>query len=313
MVYQLSIGDAPDALEKNQQVRAHDGVGVLRTEPSGSDDPFGCKVSVGSSGDVIETVVQSGAVRMRVNGNLERVDVAEQTVVHDSAADQDLPRKDVVCIGSDGTPFALAGEPASWPTAEVDDGAGGTETITLQYEEAGVPAPPATEDRDVAVVGVVSIDAYSSSSANLTTDHIQDRRIPATEEGQTDGDETQSIPISAIENGGTRAVPIICEAGRTINLYKWGCAYVDDASLGQPVETLPADVNIELVDPSGTIIAEAITDAEYQTGSPIVSEDTSGKGNADGVCVYRLRLHNGSGADIDPPSGLMAYFNYEVV
>lgn len=313
MVYQLSIGDAADALAENQQVRAHDGAGVLRTEPSGSGDPFGCKVSPGSSGDAIETVVQSGAVRMRVNGSLERVDVAEQTVIHDSAADQDLPRKDTICIGPDGTPFALTGEPAAWPTAEVDDGSGGTNTITLKYERAGVPAPPDTEGRDVVVVGVVSINAFTNSSAGLNTDHVQDRRIPAAQEGKTDGDETQSIPISAIENGGTRSVPVICEAGRTINLYKWGCAYVDDASLGQPVETLPADVNIELVDPAGTIIAEAITDSEFQTGSPIVSEDTSGKGNAAGVCVYRLRIHNGSGEDISPPSGLMAYFNYEVV
>ena len=313
MVYQLSIGDAPDALAENQQVRAHDGVGVLRTEPSGSGDLFGCKVSVGSSGDTIETVVSSGAVRMRINGNLERVDVPEQTVIHDAAWDQDRPRKDTVCIGSDGTPFALAGEPASWPTAEVDDGEGGTETITLKYDKAGVPAPPSTEGMDVVVVGVVSIDAYSNSSADLSSDHVQDRRIPAPEEGETDGDETQSIPISAIESGGTRAVPIICESGRTINLYKWGIGYVDDASLGQPVESLPSDVNIELVDPSGTIIAEAITDAKFQTGSPITSEDTSGKGDADGVCVYRLRVHNGSGEDISPPSGLMAYFNYEVV
>ena len=313
MVYQLSIGDAPDALAENQQVRAHDGVGVLRTEPSGSGDPFGCKVRVGSSGDVIETVVGSGAVRMRINGNLERVDVPEQTVIHDTASDQDLPRKDTVCIGPDGTPFALAGDPSAWPTAEVEGGPGTTKTITLKYSKAGVPAPPSTAGMDVAVVGVVSIDSYSNSSSDLTADHVQDRRIPATEEGKTDGDETQSIPISAIENGGTRAVPIICEAGRTINLYKWGCAYVDDASLGQPIETLPSNVNIELVDPSGTIIAEAITDSEFQTGSPIVSEDTSGKGNAAGVCVYRLRLHNGSGEDISPPAGLMAYFNYEVV
>ena len=313
MVFQLSIGDAPDALAENQQVRAHDGVGVLRTEPSGSGDPFGCRVSVGSSGDTIETVVRSGAVRMRINGTLERVDVAEQTVIHDTASNQDLPRKDTICIGPDGTPFALTGEPSAWPTAEVDDGAGGTETVELKYSRAGVPAPPDTEDMEVVVVGVVSIDAFSNSSADLTTDHVQDRRIPATEEGETDGDETQSIPISALENGGTRAVPIICNAGRTINLYKWGAAYVDDASLGQPVESLPTDVNIELVDPSGTIIAEAITDSEFQTGSPIVSEDTSGKGNAAGVCVYRLRIHNGSGTDITPPSGLMAYFNYEVV
>ena len=313
MVYQLSIGDAPDALAENQQVRAHDGVGVLRTEPSGSGDLLGCQLSVGSSGDVIETIVSSGAVRMRINGTLERVDVAEQTVIHDPASDQEHPRKDTVCIGPDGEPFALAGDPASWPTAEVDDGSGGTETITLKYDKAGVPAPPSTEDRDVVVIGVVSIDAYTSSSADLSSDHVQDRRIPAAEEGETAGDETQSIPISAIENGGTRAVPIICEAGQTINLYKWGAGYVDDASLGQPVESLPSDVNIELVDPSGTIIEEAITDASFQTGSPIVSEDTSGKGDADGVCVYRLRIHNGSGSDIDPPSGLMAYFNYEVV
>lgn len=311
MVFQLSIGDAQDALEVNQQIRAHDGYGVLRTEPSGSTDPFGCKLSAGSSGDVIETVVQSGAVRMRVNGTLERVDVPEQTVIHDTAANQDQPRKDTVCIGPDGTPFALTGTPAQWPTAEVDDGSGGTDTVTLRYEQAGVPAPPATEDDNVVVVGVVSIDQYSSSSGNLTNDHVQDRRIPAPQEGKTAGDETQSIPISAIESGGTRSVPIICSAGQTINIYKWGAAYVDDASIAQPIETLPADINIELVDPSGTIVA--ITDTEFQTGSPAVTEDTSGKGNAAGVAVYRLRIHNGSIEDINPPSGLMAYFNYEVV
>ena len=310
-MYQLSIGDAPDALAENQQVRAHDGVGVLRTEPSGSGDPLGCRVSVGSSGDVIETVVSSGAVRMRINGSLERVDVAEQTVIHDTAANQDLPRKDTVCIGPDGVPFALAGEPGEWPTAEVDDGAGGLRTITLQYDKAGTPAPPTTEDMEVVVVGVVSIDAYSNSSADLTTDHVQDRRIPAAQEGKTDGDETQSIPLSSIEAGGTRSVPVICAAGQTINIYKWGIGYVDDASLSMPVESPPADINVELVDPSGTIVG--ITDAQYQTGTPAVTEDTSGKGNADGVCVYRLRVHNGSTTDVDPPGGLMAYFNYEVI
>ena len=310
-MYQLSIGDAPDALGENQQVRAHDGVGVLRTEPSGAGDPLGCEVRIGSSGDTIETVVSSGAVRMRINGDLERVDVAAQTVVHDSAANQDLPRKDAVCIGPDGTPFALEGTPAAWPTTEVDDGAGGTETITLQYDKAGIPAPPDTGGREVVVVGVVSIDPYSNSSADLTADHIQDRRIPAAQEGRTAGDETQSIPLSAIEAGGTRAVPVICSAGQTINVYKWGIGYVDDASLAMPTEDPPVDMNVELVDPSGTIVG--ISDAQFQTGTPIVSEDTSGKGNAAGVAVYRLRLHNGGTTDIDPPSGLMAYFNYEVV
>lgn len=308
MVYQLSVGDAADALEKNQQVRAHDGAGVLRTEPSGSTDPHGCKVTVGASGSAIETVVQSGAVRMRINGELQRVDVAEQTVIHDSAADQDLPRKDTVCIGPDGVPFALAGKPAEWPTADV---AGGSRTVTLKYEQAGVPAPPDTEGRDVVVVGVVSIDEFSSSSADLTTDHIQDRRIPAAQEGKTDGDETQSIPLSSIEAGGTRSVPIICNAGQTINIYKWGIGYVDDAGLSMPTETPPADINVELVDPSGTIVA--ISGAEFQTGTPLATEDTSGKGNLAGVAVYRLRLHNGGTTDINPPSGLMAYFNYEVV
>ncbi|MFC6766021.1 hypothetical protein [Natrinema soli] len=291
-MFNAQVGDAWDALYRNQLARATAGYGVIDLPANAGPQEGPCAVSPASGGDGVECA--PGEVR--IDGT--RVTISSDVATIDPVADSAHRRRDVVYATSAGDIDVLKGDPGE----PYEDQNGNP----LEREQAPVPQPHATH---TLTAGVVLAVVWRIPGASISVDDIEDRRLPEINPAGLSVDErTETLPLSSLADGDVRSLPIIVGAGATIDVLEWGMTHVDDArSGGTGGSAPPANVSVELVGPDGAVIQAA--NQLRQTGNPVLSTTAGGTGNA----VYQLRISNQSGTDILAPEGVGAYCKFEVL
>lgn len=148
----VEIGEGSSSIVPllNNVVRLGEGYGVLN----------GGGVTVGSSSTDIEVTVDGGEVR--VAGQPQEFSTSTETLFD---GDPNDPRKDLVYVDFNGEVKSLQGEPRGY----VPEGKDGVFSWS--------PAPPAASTIDGVPLAEVEVPAGATSSDDLPSDAINDRRI----------------------------------------------------------------------------------------------------------------------------------------